>query len=114
MTTDGYAIESKQGIGDWASLIDALLGDKKKGVSVSHMAAKFHNALAFWILDIARTTNLRDVVLSGGVFQNAYLATCTSRVLEQNGFRVFTHHKVPPNDGGLSLGQAALARQWKA
>jgi hydrogenase maturation protein HypF len=113
-TTDGYAIESKQGIGDWASLIDALLADKKNGVSESHMAGKFHNALAFWILDIARTTNLRDVVLSGGVFQNAYLATCTSTLLEQNGFRVLTHHKVPPNDGGLSLGQAALARQWKA
>ena len=109
-TTEGYAIESKQGIGDWASLIDALLADKMREVSVPRMAAKFHNALALWILDIARTTNLRDVVLSGGVFQNAYLVTCTSTLLEQNDFRVHTHHKVPPNDGGLSLGQAALAR----
>ncbi len=112
-TDECYAIETRDGVGDWASLMDALLVDKAKGMDVAFIAAKFHNALAMWILHIARATHLRDVVLSGGVFQNAYLTVRASVLLEQNGFRVFTHHKVPANDGGLSLGQAALARQWK-
>jgi hydrogenase maturation protein HypF len=49
------------------------------------------------------------VALSGGVFQNMLLLEQTCRMLIVDGFEVFTHHRVPPNDGGISLGQAAIA-----
>jgi hydrogenase maturation protein HypF len=77
--------------------------------SVPRIAAKFHNALATWIVGVAQMADVRDVVLSGGVFQNAYLTERASALLGEHGFRAFTHHQVPANDGGLSLGQAVLA-----
>jgi len=112
-TSESYEIESQNGIGDWAPMIEELLSDKQAAVDVSRIAAKFHNALANWILTVAETTDVRDVVLSGGVFQNAYLTARTGMVLEERGFRVLTHHHVPPNDGGISLGQAVLAGQFE-
>jgi hydrogenase maturation protein HypF len=51
------------------------------------------------------------VALSGGVFQNLYLLTCTVKALEQKGFTVLTHEHVPTNDGGIALGQAVVARR---
>lgn len=114
LTTESYQIESQNGIGDWAPLIKALLSDERAGLEVARIAAKFHNALAEWILTVARTADERTVVLSGGVFQNAYLTSRTSELLEDHGFRVATHHQVPANDGGISLGQAVLAGNSKA
>jgi hydrogenase maturation protein HypF len=111
-TTESYEIESQKGMGDWAPLIEALLSDEQAGVDGAHIAAKFHNALANWIVAVAQTTDMRNVVLSGGVFQNAYLTARTSALLEEHGFRVVTHHQVPANDGGISLGQAVLAGQF--
>jgi len=113
-TNESYEIDSRKGIGDWTPLIEALLSDKKSGIDVSRIAAKFHNALANWIVAVAQTTDVRNVVLSGGVFQNAYLTERTSALLEDHGFRVFTHHQVPANDGGISLGQAVLAGQLES
>ena len=110
-TTESYKIESQNGIGDWAPLIEALLLDMQAGLSVDLIAAKFHNALVNWIVSVAQTADVRNVVLSGGVFQNAYLTARTRVLLEEHGFRIFTHHQVPPNDGGISLGQAVLAGQ---
>lgn len=55
------------------------------------------------------STNLTTVALSGGVFQNTLLLTLTKQALAAADFRVLTHHQVPPNDGGLCLGQAAAA-----
>jgi len=51
------------------------------------------------------------VVLSGGVFQNAYLTELTVRLLTEAGFQCYTHQQVPPNDGGIALGQVVLAAQ---
>jgi hydrogenase maturation protein HypF len=109
---ESYAIETNSGVGDWAPLLEALLADTRLNLDASQIAVKFHNALANWIVAVAQITDVRDVVLSGGVFQNAYLSTRVSVLLEQQGFRVFTHHQVPPNDGGLSLGQTVLAGQF--
>jgi hydrogenase maturation protein HypF len=108
-TEESYTIETHNGVGDWAALIQELLADRDKALGAARIAAKFHNALANWIVGVAQMADVRDVVLSGGVFQNAYLTERTSALLEEHGFRAFTHHQVPANDGGLSLGQAVLA-----
>jgi hydrogenase maturation protein HypF len=81
---------------------------------VVRIAAKFHNALANWIVAVAHTTDVRNIVLSGGVFQNAYLTGRTRMLLEEQRFRVYTHHQVPTNDGGISLGQTVLAGQFES
>ena len=98
-----------------AHLIRALTEDLAAGTAVPLLAARFHNALADLVLDVCR--RLRElsgrstVALSGGVFQNALLLSrCLDR-LEGNGFEVLTHRQVPPNDGGISLGQAAVATE---
>ena len=108
-TREAYAIEHHGGVGDWAPLVDALVRDRRANVDVGTISARFHNALANWIVEIARKACVRDVVLSGGVFQNAYLTECACQLLEAAGFRAFTHHQVPANDGGIALGQAVLA-----
>jgi hydrogenase maturation protein HypF len=110
-TDDSYELAWKDDIGNWAPLIEQVLVDVKANLGSTLIAAKFHNALANWIVAVARTTRVRDVVLSGGVFQNAYLTERSMLLLKSDGFRVFTHHQVPANDGGLSLGQAVLAGQ---
>jgi hydrogenase maturation protein HypF len=74
------------------------------------IAAKFHNALANWIVEESERSGVRQIVLSGGVFQNRYLTELTAQLLEARGFAVYTHQRVPANDGGIALGQAVLAR----
>ena len=106
LTQDCYPL----GEGDWAPLIEAVTDDVRQGTARDLIAARFHNALVRWILNVAQRTGVRQVVLSGGVFQNSYLVERTAEVLEAKGFRVATHQRVPPNDGGIALGQAALAR----
>jgi hydrogenase maturation protein HypF len=97
--------------GDWAPLIEEMVSDIDRRTAPGIISAKFHNTLANWILEVACTSGVRQVVLSGGVFQNAYLTHRALRLLRADGFTVFTHHQVPANDGGLALGQAVLAGQ---
>jgi len=108
-TDEAYVIAAANGIGDWSPLVEGVQADQASGVALGLISAKFHNALADWILAVARTAKIRNVVLSGGVFQNAYLSRRSRRLLEAHGFDVFTHREVPANDGGLALGQAVLA-----
>jgi hydrogenase maturation protein HypF len=61
------------------------------------------------VVAVARRAGVGTVVLSGGVFQNAYLTARAVERLTAHGFRAFTHQRVPPNDGGIALGQAVLA-----
>jgi hydrogenase maturation protein HypF len=79
------------------------------------MAAKFHNALAHATVEvclrIAAETKLHRVCLSGGTFQNVRLLGATVSGLRASGFEVFLHARVPPNDGGIALGQAAIAAE---
>lgn len=95
--------------GDWAPLIAHLLRDQQEGVPIARIAAKFHNALVNWIVDVAAEAGLQRIVLSGGVFQNRYLTERTAAALESEGFVVHTHRQVPPNDGGIALGQVVMA-----
>ncbi len=97
---------------DWRPLIESILSDKKKGVSPKVIAAKFHNTLSFIILEIAKIIAIPKVVLSGGCFQNVYLTEKTIELLTENNFKVYTHQRIPPNDGGISLGQI-VARNIK-
>ncbi len=104
-TSESYRLPE----GDWAPLIDAIRRDVETSVACEMIAARFHNALANWIAAVARRAGLRDVAMSGGVFQNAYLVERAASLLQQRGHRVYTHQRVPPNDGGIALGQAVLA-----
>lgn len=96
-----------------APLLAALLMDLRNGEAVPTIAAKFHNGVALMVLDVCRQLRMKygldRVALSGGVWQNATLMINTLRLLQKDGFHVYTHRLVPPNDGGISLGQAAVA-----
>ena len=109
ITDDAYPLPESDGAADWRPLIEALREDLKKGAPRGTIAAKFHNALADWIVRVARRMAARQVTLSGGVFQNGYLTERTAALLEARGIAVYTHQRVPANDGGIALGQAVLA-----
>lgn len=96
-----------------AGIIQGVVEDLLKGSPPPSIAAKFHSTLADIILETCRCirarTSVGDVALSGGVFQNVRLLTATVERLSADGFVVYTHSRVPPNDGGLALGQIAVA-----
>ena len=106
-TEEAYALPG----GDWTPLISAVMADKIASVPVARIAARFHNALVEWILEVAASAKLKQIVLSGGVFQNRYLTERAAGMLESRGFEVYTHQRVPPNDGGIALGQAAMSKK---
>ncbi len=94
-------------------LVLAAAGDLRAGAGIAAIAARFHHGVARAIVSgcvAARDrTGLGTVALSGGVFQNVLLLTRTVTGLEAQGFAVLLHSRVPANDGGISLGQAAVA-----
>jgi hydrogenase maturation protein HypF len=94
---------------DWSPMIEAILSDVQKGVAIGRISAKFHNALAEAVVTVAKKTGERRVVLSGGCFQNRYLTERTVRRLQAEGFQPYWHQRVPPNDGGIALGQVVAA-----
>ncbi len=94
---------------DWAPALAALLDDRDRGVGVGTMAARFHNGLADAIVEVAERVGMERVALSGGCFQNVVLTERTAEALERRGLRPVLHRRVPANDGGLALGQVAVA-----
>jgi hydrogenase maturation protein HypF len=94
---------------DWQPMIEAILEDLQNGIDRGMMAARFHNALVAAAVDVAQTTGAERVALSGGCFQNRFLTERLASRLEERGHRVLLHRQVPPNDGGISLGQIAVA-----
>lgn len=113
----GYevAFTSDQGqyVLSWAPLWEGLTGDIARGAAPGVIAARFHLGLASAVAEtamrIAETAGIRRIVLSGGVMQNRILLEALHRRLRGEGYDVVTHGRVPANDGGLSLGQAAIA-----
>lgn len=106
---ESYLVADREGEGDWRPLIEAVHRDVTRGVTATLIAARFHNALANWIVSVAGRVGVRQVALSGGVFQNGYLVERAANLLEARGFHAYTHRRVPPNDGGIALGQAVIA-----
>jgi hydrogenase maturation protein HypF len=100
---------------DFGPTLRAILDDKRAGAPVGVMAGRFHNTIAAAVVRVCRylrgQRNLNRVALSGGVFQNALLLRRAVEGLRAQRFEVFTNQLVPPNDGGLSLGQAAVAAE---
>lgn len=104
-STTGYQI-------DWRPIIAAVIADRAAGVATSLIAAKFHDTLTEIIVTIANRMQLRRILLSGGCFQNKYLTERTISRLWSCGFLPYWHHQVPPNDGGIAVGQlVAVARR---
>jgi len=96
-------------VADWEPLVRSVLADRDAGLPVGDISARFHNALADLAVAVARRWGGSRVVLTGGCFQNALLADRVRARLSQAGFKVYTHAKVPPGDGGIALGQLAVA-----
>ncbi|GAA1017432.1 carbamoyltransferase [Acrocarpospora pleiomorpha] len=96
-----------------SDLVRGAAEDVLSGVPVERVAARFHNGLAaatvLAVRALRERTGLRTVALSGGVFQNMVLLERMVSGLEQDGMRVLVHSRVPPGDGGISLGQAVVA-----
>ncbi len=111
--TGCYAFARAGDIFHAGPVIQAIVADLRAGVPVEVIAARFHNGVARLILELARAireeTGLGQVALSGGVFQNVTLLERSVALLRDDGFQVLTHRQVPPNDGGLALGQAVVA-----
>jgi hydrogenase maturation protein HypF len=92
---------------DWAPLLDELLTDRRHGVDVGQIAGKFHNALVDAALTVAHRIGIDKIVLSGGCFQNKLLTETLIAHLRAEGFHPYWQQKIPTNDGGIAVGQAA-------
>jgi hydrogenase maturation protein HypF len=99
------------------STVQQLCSDLTKGITPDIISARFHNTLTEaslqMVRNISRETGIRKVVLSGGTFQNKYLFESLENKLLKDNFAVFSHSLVPCNDGGLALGQLAVAARRK-
>ena len=97
-------------------IFTSIIKDIRKNTAQSVIAARFHNTVTDIIIrlcqSISRGTGLKEVALSGGVFQNRLLFRKSTTTLEENGFTVYTHRQVPCNDGGISLGQVVIANNY--
>ncbi len=89
---------------DWEPLLLEILADLSV-VTTGEIAAKFHQTLAKMIFSVAEKFESQPIVLSGGCFQNAYLVAAIENLNHEYNYRLFRHEKIPPNDGGLALGQ---------
>jgi hydrogenase maturation protein HypF len=109
---DAYPFSRQLGppnILDWQPMIEQIIVDFAQGVPPGVIAAKFHHTLAAMVVAIAREQCLPHVVLTGGCFQNRTLLELCVRRLRAQGFEPYWHRRVPPNDGGIALGQIIAA-----
>jgi hydrogenase maturation protein HypF len=100
---------------DFRRAIERIVAEVRAGVPPPVIAARFHNAVAEAIVEVCRRVRaeekLNRVCLSGGTFQNMKLLARTLAGLRKLEFEVFIHAQVPPNDGGIALGQAVISTE---
>ena len=105
--------EARPMVIDPKEIVRGVVRDLVKGYPSSKISGKLHRAIARIIVETCDTIRyekrLNRVALSGGVFQNMFLLSLVTKGLKESGFEVYTHHLVPTNDGGISLGQAVIA-----
>ena len=112
---DGYPFGLAGDTVDFRPAIERIVAEMGAGTPVAVIAARFHNTVAEAIVEVCRRLRaeekLNRVCLSGGTFQNMKLLARTLAGLRQLDFEVFIHAQVPPNDGGIALGQAVIATE---
>jgi hydrogenase maturation protein HypF len=100
---------------DVRPMIGEIVDNALRGIAKARIASRFHTTIAALTDDVCRRIRERDgldrVCLSGGTFQNVVLLERTAHALRRSGFELFLHSRVPPNDGGISLGQAVIANE---
>ena len=94
---------------DWRPMVRAIADDVEAGVAIGEIAGRFHATLAQAIVDVAISVGHPVVALTGGCFQNRMLTEAAASSLRAAGFEVLLHRRIPPNDGGISVGQVAVA-----
>jgi hydrogenase maturation protein HypF len=113
--TGSYPFALESGDVDFRPAIERIVADVRAGVPPPAIAARFHHAVAETIVEVCRRVRaeekLNRVCLSGGTFQNMKLLARTLAGLRKLEFEVFIHAQVPPNDGGIALGQAVIATE---
>ncbi len=110
-TDESFPFKLKHGASvviDWHMTFEHLIENLKQ-IDPALIAAKFHNTLVNMMLSVAKLAGQETIVLSGGCFQNALLTEKAANKLKAEGFNVYCHEKIPPNDGGLALGQIFAA-----
>jgi hydrogenase maturation protein HypF len=105
-----YAIKLRDGVVDWEPVLE-ILRDSSAGVSAANIARRFHETLAAAMVLVAQSVGIENVVLTGGCFQNKLLTELAVERLRAAGYRPYWHQRVPPNDGGIALGQVVGARR---
>jgi hydrogenase maturation protein HypF len=110
---DYYCFELKNDEIQIWKMLEQIFADRKKGISIGTISAKFHNTIAQFFLVLAKSAReqggINIAAVSGGVFCNRFLLIKLIELLETNGFEVFYNRLVPANDGGIALGQVAIA-----
>lgn len=96
---------------NWGRTLSAIVDDVKSGVDNAIISSRFHATLAEITVKIAEAVGEKRVALSGGCFQNALLTRLCRESLSMKGFEVYTHQRIPPNDGGISLGQVVATAE---
>jgi hydrogenase maturation protein HypF len=109
-----FSLEAQEGGGltvDWGPLLTSVLADSASGEPAADISLRFHRTLAHVIVAVAERLSARRVVLTGGCFQNRTLAEWAIAGLRHAGMEPFWHERIPPNDGGLAVGQLLAAAQ---
>jgi hydrogenase maturation protein HypF len=110
---DYYPFNYKDGVIDFSSVFRALIDDLIKNKHVDIISSKFHNTISEIVVyvckEIFNKTGIDRIALSGGTFQNRYLLSQVENKLKRLKFKVYSNESVPSNDGGIALGQLAIA-----
>ncbi len=110
--TGYYSMQLDGEVLDPAEMVAQMIADLRGGVDRRQIAARFHNGVAWSVSkicrELSRRTAIQQVVLSGGVWQNAFLLVQAVSLLQREGLTVLIHRQVPTNDGGISLGQVLV------